>query len=333
MFFAPPAGLALLLGSCVAACQTEGAGTKAESQREENTSLDSPVVARIGRTSITVSDVEDNLERRESFVRTRYSAPEKKREFLDQMVRFELLAAEAEKKGYHKDPDLIRMYKQWLVARLVQKEFDPQYDEASLPDEEVRAYYEAHPDEVRRPEEAEGLLILVKTPALAKRVAGLAHKLAKDDVAGFADLVASYSEDTASQRQGGATGRLTKDDSRFPQPFIEALFALEAPGDVAGPLPTERGHYIVRLTKHTAAYVPPFEEVAPLIRERLNATRRSQGMDEWVARLKAEAKIEIFEDQLAAVHVGAPSLPARPAHADQVPVSNSPPKLAPRANP
>ena len=60
------------------------------------------------------------------FIRARYSTLERKKEFLDNLVRFEVLAREAEKQGLATDPDVQLTLKKIMVQKLVQKNFqDP----------------------------------------------------------------------------------------------------------------------------------------------------------------------------------------------------------------
>lgn len=288
-----------------------------ENPAQEPAELPAPssdVLARYGDKVITVDDVQEQLNRRDAFIRARYQSPEKKKEFLDSVVRFELLADEALKKGYQNDPDIIRMYKQWLVARLVQKDFDPKFDPAAIPEDEVRAYYEQHKEEMRRPDQALAAEIVIKSEALAKKVAERARQLAKDDASGFTEMVLNFSEDSAGQQRGGEMGVITRDSKKFPQPVIDAVFELQNAGDVGGPVKSEDGYHIVRLIKKQVAAVPTFEEVQAMIRERLNKERKDRGMDEWVSELKAEAKVEVFEDKLSEVKVE----------------GTAPPKLSPR---
>ncbi|MDX2024352.1 MAG: peptidylprolyl isomerase [Deltaproteobacteria bacterium] len=287
-------------------------------------------MARLGKRVITVDDVQEQLNRREAFIRTRYQAPEKKKEFLDSLVRFELLAEEAEKKGYPNDPDLIRMYKQWLVARLVQKDFDPQFDPAAIPAEEVSAYYESHKQEMQRPEQARASDVTVKTEAIAQKVAERARKLAKADEHGFTELVLGYSENGAVQRRGGDLGILLRSggNSQVPQAVIDAVFALQNPGDIAGPIKAEDGYHVVRLTGKQPAQIPSLEEMEPHIREKINKERRDKGMTAWVDRLKADAKIEVFEDRLAQIKVDTTSPPKFP---ERAPVFKIAPELVPGA--
>ena len=64
------------------------------------------IVARIGDRLITLQEFEKRLNQQSSFARARHNSPSRKQEFLDSMVRFELLAIEAKRKGYDQRPDV-----------------------------------------------------------------------------------------------------------------------------------------------------------------------------------------------------------------------------------
>jgi peptidyl-prolyl cis-trans isomerase C len=273
----------------------------------------SGVVAQFGTHVVTADDVQEQLNRLEPSVRARFTTPERKKEFLDSLLRLELLAEEGLKKGYQNDPDLIRMYKQWLVSRLVQKSFDPQFDPKAVPDEEVRKYYEEHKDQAVRPQTRRAVEILVKTEAVAQKVNALARKLTKTDDVGFTALVEGFSERPGVNRHKGDLGILVPvgPNSHMPQPLVDAVFALPQVGDIAGPIASPDGFHIFRLTEIHPSIVLGFEELESTIRGSLNKERREKGMKEWVERLKAESKVEIFDKELDKVKVDTTAPPKR----------------------
>src|SRR5512137_2955175 len=82
-------GLALLGG-----CQKRtGAGEPAQAKSPDS---DKPV-ATIGDTKITVGMLEEELNRQNPYLRMRFASPERRKEFLKNMVRFEVLAQEAKR--------------------------------------------------------------------------------------------------------------------------------------------------------------------------------------------------------------------------------------------
>src|SRR5687768_16416709 len=63
-------------------------------------------LAKIGERTITVGDIAQDLSDTGAFMRARYNSPERRREFVDQMIRFELLAQEAHRRHYDQLPEV-----------------------------------------------------------------------------------------------------------------------------------------------------------------------------------------------------------------------------------
>src|SRR4051812_48706102 len=55
---------------------------------------------------ITSDEFKARLDEQSPFIRARYTTVERKKEFLENLVRQEVLAAEAERQGLDKDPDV-----------------------------------------------------------------------------------------------------------------------------------------------------------------------------------------------------------------------------------
>ena len=73
--------------------------------------------------------------------------------------------AEAAKRGFDKDPEVIRTAKQVMIQKLLRDEFETKVTPESITDAEVKAYYDAHSDEFMKPEEVRASAIVVKIAA------------------------------------------------------------------------------------------------------------------------------------------------------------------------
>jgi peptidyl-prolyl cis-trans isomerase C len=111
----------------VASCDNCKNGPK-ESETEPRYGLDakeaSTPVAKVGDRVITAGDFADRLAEQSPYLRARYTSPERRRELLDNMVRFELLALEAERQGYFDRPEVRRAENRVLVEALLREEID-----------------------------------------------------------------------------------------------------------------------------------------------------------------------------------------------------------------
>jgi peptidyl-prolyl cis-trans isomerase C len=104
----------LVLGLCAAAlaCSQQSGPKKT-----------GPAVAKGNGITITADEFKARLDEQSPFIRARYSTLERKKEFLDNLIRFEVLAKEAERQGLAKDPDVQMTLKKIMVQKLVQKSF------------------------------------------------------------------------------------------------------------------------------------------------------------------------------------------------------------------
>jgi parvulin-like peptidyl-prolyl isomerase len=222
---------------------------------------------------------------------------------LEDLVRTELLAREAKKRGYAEDPDLVAMFTQQTIARMVQKEFDPQFTPDKVTDADVKAHFEANANAFTRPEEVRVSQILVRDEKAAADIAAEAREIAPD-LASFRKLVERYSMDHDSKRRGGDLGYFRRDDPRTPQDLSEIIFSTPD-GQIAGPVRTAQGYRISQVTGRRPGLEPTMEEVAPRIRAELARQRRKKEMDAWLERLRGDHEVNIDEAALGAIQPAA----------------------------
>src|SRR5215831_4958870 len=110
-------------------------------------------VAVIDGTPVTVAEIQDRINKQSPYVRARYTSLEQKKEFLDNMVRFEVLAAEAKKRGYDKDSEVLRAMKQGMIQRLLKEEFETRVKPEDITEAEMKKFYDEHLSDYNKPEE------------------------------------------------------------------------------------------------------------------------------------------------------------------------------------
>lgn len=135
---------------------------------------------------------------------------------------------------------------------------------------EVKAQYESNRRQYGQDEEraASHILIAAKPDASADEKA--AAKKKADDIAAqvranpgrFAELAKQYSQDPGSAAQGGDLGSFAR--GTMVKGFDDVVFGMNV-GDIAGPVATDFGYHVIKLTGITPAKVRPFEEVRPQI--------------------------------------------------------------------
>ena len=128
----------LLLGISAIAALACGCQRKTESEAapaprapagpaQTSEELKTPI-AKVDDVTITLGEFQDRINRQSPYVRQRYTSLEQKKEFLDSLIRFEVLAKEAERRGFDKDPEVIRTMKQVMIQKLMRDEFDAKVD-------------------------------------------------------------------------------------------------------------------------------------------------------------------------------------------------------------
>jgi peptidyl-prolyl cis-trans isomerase D len=120
-------------------------------------------------------------------------------------------------------------------------------------DDEVKAAYEARVAQFKGKEQRRASHILVKSKEEADKIAAEVKK----NPARFAELAKKNSSDTGSAEKGGDLGWF----SSGMMPFEDAVFQMKKEGDIAGPVQSEFGYHVIRLTGVQAAKVPSFDEM------------------------------------------------------------------------
>jgi peptidyl-prolyl cis-trans isomerase C len=283
------------------------------------------VLAKVGDTTITLGEFADRLAGQSPYLRARYQSPERRKEFLDNMVRFELLALEAKKRGQDKLPEVQRVREQMMVQQMMKELFDDQGVKLSdITDKEIQAYYDQNQAEFHKPAQRRASHILFKDKAKAE---GVLKKLlaAPDDMELFRKLAEQNNLDESTKDRFG--------DLRFfgaepaagetgpPKPVRDAAFKLAKTGDLSPELiQSEQGFHIVKLTGERAALDRTLEDARRLIQNRLWRKKREDAIEAFVTELRGKAELKENLELLSQVKVdtstaGAPGAPGAPGAA------------------
>ena len=270
------------------------------------------VLAIVDDSVITVAHIERQIHKQPPHARARYSSPQLRKELLDNLVRFEVMAREAEKRGYGKDPDVLAAIKQQMVSQMVRREVDTQKAD-DVPEADAKKYYEEHPVEFNRDEEVRVSHILVKDKTKAIKVLGEVQTLYPFDENGFRHLVAKYSQDEPSKPRGGDLLFFDRKTSMQPRAVVEAAFAIKDVNGLSPLVESEKGFHILKLTQKRAAVTKPFADVKGEIQRRLFEERRSKRLEAWVGEVRKQQKVEVFEERLKSVRLDPPPPGTQPA--------------------
>ena len=169
---------------------------------------------------------------------------------------------------------------------------DPAQLAAKVPADEAaqRAWYEEHKEEYTQPEQVHARHILVKTEGRTdaeaqKILEGARARLAKGE--DFAALARELSEEPAAKTSGGDLGFFGR--GQMVPAFEEAAFSAP-PNTLAGPIKSDFGWHLIQVLEKRPAGTQPFEQVRPMIAQRLAADRTAE---------MAEAKARELAQRLA----------------------------------
>jgi peptidyl-prolyl cis-trans isomerase C len=267
----------------------------------------------IGDTTVTLGEFAAQIAEKSPYLRARYASPERRRELLDELVKFELLAKEASRRGLDKSEEVQRARKQVMVQQMMKAEFEEKVKLSDVGDQEIEAYYQAHPEEFNKPAQVRASQIVVKDEAKAKRLIKQVQE--NTDEARFRQLVTEQSEDPETKPRGGDLQFFSRPSERVPtDPIVpdavaEAAFTLEKPGDVyPTPIKTPQGFHVVRLTSKRKALSRSLEHARRMIQNKLWRQRRDAAVDAFVQTLRERAKLEENLALLDQLQVDAPAL-------------------------
>ena len=167
--------------------------------------------------------------------------------------------------------------------------------EVDVSDEAIQTYYQENQAQFETPEEVCSSHILVETQEEANEV------LTQLNEGGdFAQLAEERSQDPGSAARGGDLGCVTQ--GSFVPPFEEAAFGADV-GETVGPVETQFGFHIIRVTGKNEAGATPLEEV----REQIQAQLANEQLSTEINSLREASNLETFPENLPQ-----PAAPATP---------------------
>src|SRR2546425_5479279 len=274
-----------------------------------------PVVAEVGDEKITADEVRQRLNETSPFLRARYNTLERKKEFLENLIRNELLAQEAQRQGFDKSPAVKEQMKRAMIQELIKKQLDERLSGADIAEADLKKFYDAHLDDFVKPERARVFHILLAAKDAKEKVAAKKHaadllkeieaREKKGEVNAFQATAMKESKDQLSAPMGGDLRFLSKDElaKAYNSQLADAAFSLKNPGDKAGPVETTAGVELVKLQVKTVALNRSFDESKESIRRRMARERRSREYDDWMKKLRENAKVSINDTELDKVQV------------------------------
>ncbi len=290
--------LALLASACApgtkeAAQDAPAAATPAPAAPTAATDTATAVVATYAGKQLTSAAVIEEIERLPGPSRSYLAAPDRKRQFVENIILNDLLFGEAQKAGYDKDPDIEKqvaeMRKRLVVQRLMREYQKPPV----ISDEEAKKYYDDNAG-LFSATQIKASHILVKDEDAARKL----HAELAADKSKFAAKAKELSIDKTSGAKGGDLGKFGQ--GRMVPEFERAAFGLKV-GELSEPVKTQYGWHLILVSEREDGERKPFDQVKEQIKTTLRNKQLQDNVQAKFEGLKKAANVQIDEGVLAGV--------------------------------
>jgi peptidyl-prolyl cis-trans isomerase C len=270
----------------------------------------SDVLATFEGGQITRADYEQVLARKLPNELARIEKPGGREAVLESLIRYDLLALEAERRGYGRQLQVELGARQVASDRMLEKLIRVQ--PADVPADEVARAYAERSREFQRPELRRATQIRVATEAEAK---ALAKQLRGADREAFSKVAREKNIDPRTRNQGGELGyfdREGKTDSgrptETPIELVNATYQLKRVGDVSKPIPQEGSWSVIMYTGQMPPFGKSLAEAEPELRAKLAITLTQRALEKFVSELRAKYAPEVHPELVDLVELP----PAKP---------------------
>ncbi|WP_224363471.1 peptidylprolyl isomerase [Hyalangium versicolor] len=304
----------LLLSLMLAACERAPAPGRAvvdvRTTRQEG---GTPVVRWQG-DGLTAEALEQRFLEMSPALRERYQTPEAKREYVESMARFEMLAREALSRGLQDDPEVLASFKRALVNRLMRQQLEQA--PATVTEAEVAEAYARQRGDFSRPAQVRLSHIFLAAPrGEAAKVAAARSKAEEwmkqlravplTDFDTFRKLAREQSEEPRTQPLDGDM-RFLSDEAlarTYGPEVLEATRGLTESGALVGPVQTEQGFHLLKLQGRMPAVDLSLEDVREQLAERLRSAKQTKAWANFLEDVARRQQLSVDEAALGRVGV------------------------------
>ena len=166
----------------------------------------------------------------------------------------------------------------------------------NIGNEEVKKYYDEHPQEFTRPEQVELSEIFLSTEgkspeeieAVQKKAEDLHNRVVKGDE--FSEIAKRYSEGSTAKDQSGDLGTYQRGQL---SPQLEAVVFKMEKGQITDVTQTKTGFEILKVDNHYQSGLQPLDKVETEIMNRLYMKKMQPTMREYLAQLRQESYVMV----------------------------------------
>jgi parvulin-like peptidyl-prolyl isomerase len=156
-------------------------------------------------------------------------------------------------------------------------------------DAEIQAFYDENKELQFATPEQRCISHILFNKDQQQKAKEVKQQLQDEEGKSFAELAREFSQDPGSKEEGGDLG--CQGEGSFVPEFEEAAFSADE-GEVVGPVETEFGYHVIKVTETRPAETAPLEEVKPQIREQLAQEQQFTEFEKWLDKEKKDRNIE-----------------------------------------
>ncbi len=187
-----------------------------------------------------------------------FQGPEGRKRLIDELIMHELMYTDAVEKNLDKDEEFVEVMNNMKKSMLQQYNLRKMFNEITVSDEELKEYYEKHKEDFVTDEMVKASHILVDSEEKATEIL----KQINEGLS-FEEAAQEFSS-CPSKQSGGSLGQFGK--GQMVPEFEEVVFSMQV-GEVSGPVKTQFGYHIIKLTEHSPKESASFEEVQQEVKD------------------------------------------------------------------
>lgn len=166
----------------------------------------------------------------------------------------------------------------------------------NIGNDEVKKYYDEHPQEFTRPEQVELSEIFLSTEgkspeeiaAVQKKAEDLHHRVVNGE--DFGEIAKRYSEGSTAKEQSGDLGTYQRGQL---SPQLEAVVFKMEKGQITDVIQTKTGFEVLKVQNHYQSGLQPMSKVENEIMNRLYMQKMQPTMRDYLAQLRQESYVMV----------------------------------------
>lgn len=247
--------------------------------------MESKTLASVNGTPITQNDVDAMLMAMGQNGQA-YNNPQGRAMILEQLINKKLMLLDAEKNLYEYDAEFKAEFAQVKEDMLANFAIKKCVEAISVTDDEVKAEYDNNTDKFKTGESVEASHILVDSEEKANE---LLAKINGGEIS-FEDCARENST-CPSSSNGGSLGEFTR--GQMVPEFDNACFSMNV-GEIAGPVKTQFGYHLIKLTAKNEPKTLSFDEVKDGLKQQMLGEKRQNAFQSKINQLKIMYPVDKF---------------------------------------